>query len=430
MRLRLAVLASVLTALVAVAVPSIVTAAPGHNTGLTINATPNPILSGEGVLIYGQLNVSPIKERTIILYQQLADSHQGYTRVAKTTTDSDGFYAFKDAESVVTTNTSWFVREAGTHRVHSRTIYERVAALVTLTANPTNTDTNHAILFTGHVSPNHASERVLLQQQIGSSNDWRTLKSASLDPGSNYQISYRWRRPGEHDVRVLFPGDARNIKGASDPVTVTIQQAQVPDFTIISSSPIITEGQTVTITGILYKPGTNKPEPSTVLTLYERTAAQQKFVPVIDTTTNPDGTYTFNQMPTVNTIYQVRTKFLPHRHSALLYEGVRDIVAMSASSGTSTVGSTVTFNGTVVPDKAGHVIYLQRLGADHDWHTVEVRQVAPASTFQFVWKFGRAGTYEFRARITSDALNVGSASSPVTVTVSQPSSLSSLPSAS
>ncbi len=84
---------------------------------------------------------------------------------------------------------------------------------------------------------------------------------------------------------------------------------------------------------------------------------------------------------------------------------------MSSSSSTSTVGGKVTFTGSVAPDKAGHVIYLQRLGADGDWHTVEVRTVAPGSTFSFGWTFGTAGTKQFRARILGGPENVGAASS-------------------
>ena len=55
MRPRLVALASLLAAVVAVVAPAVTNAAPRHNHGLTINATPNPILAGEGVLIYGRL---------------------------------------------------------------------------------------------------------------------------------------------------------------------------------------------------------------------------------------------------------------------------------------------------------------------------------------------------------------------------------------
>ncbi len=145
------------------------------------------------------------------------------------------------------------------------------------------------------------------------------------------------------------------------------------------------------------------------------------------TTTGADGSYSFaNVASSTNELYLVRTTFAPRRHSAVLFEGVQDVVTMSSSSGTSTVDGHVLFTGSVSPSKAGHAIYLQKLGKDGDWHTVEVRFVNSASTFQFGWTFGTMGTKEFRARITGGPANVGGASAPVTVVVSQPP-LSTLP---
>jgi hypothetical protein len=110
----------------------------------------------------------------------------------------------------------------------------------------------------------------------------------------------------------------------------------------------------------------------------------------------------------------------------VLFQGVQDVVQLFASSSTSTVDGHITFSGTVSPDKGGHVIYLQKLGKDGDWHNVEARFIDNASTFQFGWTFGTAGTKEFRARITGGPVNIGAASAPVTIVVSQPP-LSSLP---
>src|ERR1700722_18547114 len=121
MRPRIVVLASLLTALTVAAAPSVASAAPHHNRGLTINATPNPILAGDGVLIYGQLSTPPVGSQTIVLYHHISGSHAGYTRIGSTTTDATGFYEFTRAEGVVLTNRSWFAREDGVHGVHSRT---------------------------------------------------------------------------------------------------------------------------------------------------------------------------------------------------------------------------------------------------------------------------------------------------------------------
>jgi hypothetical protein len=431
MRPRLAVLATVVTTLLAVAVPSVVTAAPRHNHGLTINAIPNPIDAGEGVFIYGRLNVDPVGGQTIVLYHHLAGSGLGYTRVGTTMTDSNGFYEFTRAEDVVLTNRSWFVREAGSHPIHSRTVFERVSALVSISASTPTAVTGQPVDFTGHVDPNHAGERVILQEETPTG-EWRDLKAGRLDFRSNYSIVYRWRFAGDHTVRALFPSDLRNISGTSDSVAVLVQQKQVPGFTILSSDPLISYGQSVTISGVLDEPSSAvTPQQGIPMTLWARNAYQSQFMPVADTTTGPDGSYKFAaQMPTYNTVYLVRTTLAPHRHSAALFEGVQDVLTMTPSSPTSEVGGTVTFTGTVLPDKAGHVIYLQRLGADGDWHNEEIRFVTDASTFQFAWTFGKAGTYEFRARITGDRGNVGGASAPVTIQVSPATNPAALPPAS
>ncbi len=420
MRLRFAVLGSVLVALLAVVLPATAGAAPRHNNGLTINAAPNPIIAGEPVLVYGQLNAPPVAGQTIILYHHVAGSHTGFTRIGRTTTDAHGFYSFARPDGLVQTNRAWFTRELGGQHMHSRTVYERVSALVSLTANTTNADTRQPIVFSGHVDPNHAFEFVYLQEQNGATDNWHTLKSARLAPGSNYSVAYSWRTPGARDVRVVFRGDLRNIRGESDPVTVTIQQHQVADFTINTSAPIIPEGSMATISGVLCQPGTTTPEPSTSVTLWGRVAGQAHFSALESTTTGSDGSYSFVEKPGQNTLYQVRTTFKPHRHSAVLFEGVRDVLALSASPTSVISGQPVTFTGSVTPDKAGDVVYLQRLGVDGDWHTVGVHFVRHDSTFEFVRSFGAAGAKTFRARIPGDPENVGGASNAVTINVTVP----------
>ena len=425
MRPRFAVLATVVTTLVAVVLPSVVSAAPSHNRGLTINAIPNPIDAGEGVFIYGHLNLGPVARQTIVLYHHLAGSGRGYTRVGVTTTDSHGFYAFTRAEHVVMTNRSWFVREAGIHRIHSRTVFERVAALVSLTPTTMSAVTGQPVVFTGHVDPGHAGERVVLQQET-KSGDWRALKSDRLDSGSNYTITYRWRFAGDHTVRVRFPRDVRNIDGTANPVTVAVQQKQIPGFTISSSDQLISYGQSAIISGVLGNAPANTP-----VTLWARNAYQTQFTPIADTTTGSGGSYMFApQTPAFNTVYLVRTTMAPRRHSAVLFEGVQDALTLTPSSTTSDIGGRVTFTGTVLPDKAGEIIYLQRLGADGEWHNEEISFVSHASTFQFGWTFGKADTYQFRVRLPGDGANVGGASAPVAVQVAPVTSPSTLPPAS
>ncbi|MFL5822369.1 MAG: hypothetical protein ACJ764_02895 [Solirubrobacteraceae bacterium] len=422
MRPRFSLLAAGLVVLVAAAIPGTANAAPRDDQGLTITATPNPVNAGDGVLIYGQLAGPNNAGQPIKLYHHLAGSHRGYVQVGSTTTDSTGFYELPRAEGVVWTNRSWFVR--GPNGTHSHIWHEGVIALVSLTAQTTSAFTNHSVLFTGAVTPNHSGEYVYLQQQIGSSDNWKTLRRGRLAAGSQYSISYRWRRPGVRDVRVVFRGDVRNLRAASDPVTVEVQQTQVPDFTINTSQPVTPAGSTVTISGTLDMPATTSPEPDTPVQLWGRIGSQRRFRVLDNTTTDSQGQYSFTQAgERFNAVYYVATLPPPHekaRHTARLNQGVQDALTMQASATSVLVGESVTFTGTVVPDKAGRAIYLQKMGRDGRWHVVRVRHVTHNSTYLFNWKFGAPGTFTFRVRIISDGHNVGAHSAPATITATLP----------
>ena len=428
MRLRFTVLACALAAFAFTAISGVASAAPQHNRGLSIHAVPHQILAGEPVLIYGQLKGPDHGNQLIRLYHRI-NPKPFFSLIGITRTDSLGNYDFTRAEGVVVSNRSWFVR--GPANTHSRTVHERVGAEVSIASVPAAVNgvisqtTRHPVVFSGHVVPDHAGGQVLLQAEKGTSDDWTTIKRGKIGPGSNYQISAAWRTPGERDVRAVFPGDARNTRGVSDSLSVDISQAEIAGFSINTSDPVVVIGSGSTISGVLDQPGTTTPEPNTSVSLYSHVPGNgpYKLGPIMST--NSQGMYSFPVQTNTNELYQARTTFSPARHSAQLFQGVQDQVSMSGPM-TSTVNGHITFTGSVAPGKAGHVIYLEKLGKDNDWHVVEVRFVKSNSTFQFGWTFGTAGTKEFRARITGGPVNVGAASAPVTVAVTQPA-LSSLP---
>ena len=166
--------------------------------------------------------------------------------------------------------------------------------------------------FTGHVYPNHAGESVVLQEQAASgANVWHALKTGRLGPGSNFAIDYRFRVPGDYVLRALFRGDNRNLAAASDTVTEDVDQKQVPDFTINSSSPIIPFGQSTTISGVLDLAGTTTPDPNVSITLWGHTYLGAWHDRPAATTTGTDGSYSFTESPSANTVYQARTTFNP-----------------------------------------------------------------------------------------------------------------------
>jgi hypothetical protein len=401
-------------------------AAPVHNDGLTIAAAPDPILAGESVLIYGQLSGSDYAGQTITLYHRI-NPQTSFSVISKTTTGPTGFYDFTRAEGIVMSNRSWFVR--GPNDTHSRTIQEGVAALVSLVSNTPTASTGQPVVLSGHISPSHPFERVKVQEQTSlSGNGWSTIATTFTGAGSNFSVPHRWAVPGIYTLRAAFPGDNRNLAGDSDSITVLINQKQVPSFTINSSSPIIPVGQSVTISGVLYEPSSTATEPATQVALYGK-PVNGTFGEIATMATGTDGAYSFLQSPVHTEVYKVET-VKPLRSTASLFQGVQDVVTMSANSATGTVGGTVALTGTVSPDHTGHVIYLQRLGTDGYWHEVAAGIVVTGSTFSFSYTFGEAGNTELRARIFGGPENVGGASAPVVIAVTGVAPISSLPTAS
>jgi hypothetical protein len=419
MRPRFVVPASLVAALGLAALPAVGHAAPKHNNGLTINATPDPIVTGDQVMIYGQLNTDHPGNRLIVLHHRVNPASR-FTVVERTRTNASGFYEFLRADGVVTTNRNWFV--AGPGGTHSRSVHEHVSDSITLAASTTTGITNHPIVFAGHVDPNHAGQRVFLQVQQGvNGDDWRTIKTERLGPGSSFAISYRFRQPGDRDVRVALAGDARNIASTSNDLTLSVQQTQNPSFTINASPPNILDGQMATISGVLFKAGsTTVPDGGVGVTLWGQSYGKP-YMALQSTSTNPTtGTYTFTVAPTLNTVYRVRTTLMPKRGTAQTFEGVHDVVSITPSSLTALVGEKVTFTGGVTPDKAEHVVYLQRLGADNDWHTVKISFISALSTYQFKWTFGTPGAKQFRVLVPGGRYNDSGHSNPVSISVALP----------
>ena len=425
MRLRLAVLASLLAAVTAAAAPTVASAAPKHNHDLTIRAVPSRIIAGDPILIYGHLSGPDNADQLIRLYHKV-NPHLGYSLIGTTQTNASGFYEFTRADGIVMTNRSWFVR--GPDSSHSRTVHESVEALVSLNSTTTNVDTRHDVAFFGAVQPSHPFQRIWLQVRNGSGDDWHTVKGGFTRAGSGYRIDYRWSLPGSYDVRTVLSGDSRNMRSYSDPASLLVQQAQRPYFSINSSSPVIRYGSSAVISGVLDKTGTGTPDAGVPVTLLARNAGGV-YSAVATSTTGSNGAYSFTQLPTENTLYVVQVTLNAHRRTSALYEAVRDVVSGMPSSSTAPAGSTITFSGSVLPGKAGDAVYLQRRSADGDYHTVAVSSLNGLSAYSISWTLGDAGTDTFRVRVLADRFNAGGASDPMAITVTQPP-VSTLPTAS
>jgi hypothetical protein len=425
MRVRVTVLVAALVACACAVTPSIAAAhGPIRDRALTIHNSPQSIVAGDPVLIYGRLLGRESANQRVVLWHRI-NPHARFTIIGRTQTDSSGRYEFTRQNGIVQTNRSWYV--TGPALSHSQTVHEQVAAEVTLTPGATQATTRHPITFTGQVSPGHAGQTIDLQAQRGDSNNWHTITTARLDSSSSYSIAFAWRFPGPRNVRAVFPGDPRNAVGISALSTIVVEQTEVPGFTIGSSNPIVPNQTPVSITGTLLAPFGGAAEPGVSVALYTSQPGQHNWSETQTTTTGPDGAYTFTVQASTNDLYRARTTFAPVRASAVLYQGVQDVVSIMPSETAAVVGQPLTFSGNVSPGKPGDAVYLERLGKDGNWHVVKSSTLNPASDYSIGWTFGTPGAKQIRVQVLGDPQNVTGASAAVPITVTLPP-VSSLPS--
>jgi hypothetical protein len=400
-------------------------ARPFGHCRININVAPREITAGDPVTIFGRLVCRRHHGeggQVVKLFHHLPGSF-GYGYVQSTTTDALGFYEFNRADGVVDTNRSWYVRGLGVRSVAKRI---RVAAQVTLSGPPEGTQLltgrANSVTFTGTVSPADVGARVILQRQnAATGSDWRRIDRGVVQPGGGFTIVHTFLIPGDANIRVLVRSQGRNIPSPSNVLEYEISQAQNPALTIAASADPILFGQPVTITGALTG-GVNWP-----VTLEARTDGQ-RWAPVAQVNTDAHGNYTFPaQSPVNSTFYAVRAadprcdiKACPARRltSAVLYEGVRDVLSAQVSATTVQAGGQLTFTGSVAPSHAGHVIYLERQNASGTgFHVVRVGVVSPDSSYSIVHTVYDPGTKVFRVFIPGGPENLGAASQPFTIQV-------------
>lgn len=410
----------VATVLLALMVPAAASAhrhpSPSGHCHISLNVAPREITAGDPVVAFGRLLCTrPIDAagETVQLYEHSFGT-PGYTLVQSASTGSLGFYEL--TQTGVDTNSSFYVRS---HRTQSGRRRVRVAAQVTLSGPPEGTQlltgSPNAVTFTGTVTPADAGARVILQRQNAlTGNEWRRIGYGMVGAEGAFSIVHTFIVPGDANLRVLIRSRATNIPSPSNVLTYEISQAQNPHLTINASSDPIVYGQSVTISGVATGLA------STPVTLFERTASQHGFAPVSEVKTNASGEYTFPaQAPVYNTFYEVRSGAKASgEKSAVLYEGVNDVLTAEVSPSTIQAGQALTFKGTVAPAHAGHIVYLERQNASGDgFHVVQIATIGAGSTYTIVHTVYDVGTKVFRVRVPGDPENEGAVSTPFTIQV-------------
>ena len=386
---------------------------PRGRCAINIRVAPRLITAGEQVEVKGRLECLPLAgagSQAVTLYEYVAGT-AGYVPVQSTTTDTSGVYEFKPP--ALSANTSFYVRSHGAQSGRKKA---RVAVQVTLTGPPEGTQIETGApnkqTFSGTVSPADVGARVILQRQNAVTGDeWHRIGFGQVETGGDYTITHTFRVPGDASIRVLVRSDRINSPSASTPLEYEISQAQNPSLTIVSSADPITYGQSVTISGVLA--GATTPQ---TVTLLARTVHQQGFAPIAEVSTGAGGAYSFPvQTPVNSTLYRVQDA---GQKSAVLYEGVRDVLTAEVSPTTVQAGEALTFKGTVIPDQTGHIVYLERQNAAGTaFHVVQVGHVLPGSVYSIVHQVYVPGSKVFRVDIPGGPDNGRAVSQLFTVQV-------------
>ncbi len=283
------------------------------------------------------------------------------------------------------------------------------------------TGSANRVTFSGTVNPADVGARVVLQRQNAlTGNEWHRIDIGTVQSGGGFSIAHTFRVPGDANLRVLVRSQGRNVASPSNVLSYEISQAQNTQLTIDASADPIPYGESVTISGT-DSAGAGQP-----VTLLAHTARQQGFAPVAEVGTTSGGAYTFApQTPVNSTFYEVKAG--RHLHSAVLYEGVKDVlIDPTVSESSVRAGRALTFSGAVAPDHSGHVIYLERQNASgNGFHVVEIANVQPGSVYSISHTVYDTGTKVFRVFIPGGPENEGAASPPFTVTVT-PAALAGL----
>ncbi len=410
-------------ALLAVAAPG-AGAAPRHThpqlagagCSLSIFAEPHAITVGETVEVFGQLNcgIRNASGQTVTLYQRTPGAPLKI--VGTTSTVAAGFYSF--AEPSLATNSTFFVRVAG-KRSADRPV--KVAPVVTLSGpadgSQLRTGLRHEVTFTGTVSPDDIGALVVLQREAATADEeWHAIQDGHVLAGPGgvgvYSITHRFVYPGDANIRVVVHPQhfTFTTRGISNTLSYQISQAENPKLTINTSSDVVPYGSPVTLSGILAGGA------HTVVTLLSHPRQVPGFTAVATKETNGAGEYQFPiAAATRNTFYEVTGGGIK---SAVLFQGVKYVLTAAASATKATAGTAVTFSGTVLPGRVGHVVYLERQNeAGNGYHVVNVGSVTATGTYSIEQYLYGSGSQVYRVRVPGDPENQAVASTPFTIEV-------------
>jgi hypothetical protein len=432
MRTRKLTIQAVVAAAVLGLVPASASAARGHRRldepphlgagTCRISLVPEQhTITSESVQLIGQLRcrgATSTEGQTVTVFDRTVGS-PGFTMLGTTVTKEkeDGFFSISD--SSVKADTVFYATALGARSPNTKV---KVAPQVELTTPLTPADNSqlftgrgHIVTFSGKVSPADRGAELLLQRENSVGTEvWNVIqRHIFVGEGGTFAFEHRFVVPGDANVRVVVrPSGPFTVRGLSTAMSYQISQTQIPGFTIETLHDSILPGETTEIHGKLAA------GPSQKVMLFSHQRGQHPFTKVGEITTGSEGAYSFSQAPQQNTFYIVKGP--GSSHSAVLFEGVRDVLTPASAPSTVTQGQPITFTGTVSPSYKNEPVYLERENLfGGGWHVVAKTELAEEgkATYSIFYEFLAPGKKNLRIRVPGNPANQGAVSAPFAVEV-------------
>ena len=117
----------------------------------------------------------------------------------------------------IKTTSQWF---AAAQSVNSATVTQRVRALVTLTSSDLFPLPGEHLVLSGHVTPWHYHDRVLVERLVGSR--WRVIGRVRVNRRSNFKLSVQFFSQATNVLQAVLPSGSRNPLSWSSSLTLDV----------------------------------------------------------------------------------------------------------------------------------------------------------------------------------------------------------------
>ena len=179
-------------------------------TAVTISAAPDPASPAAAVVISGTV-AGPERAGALVTVWRMLPREARFHVALSAITDARGRYAVILPPAAVMTNAQWYASAGG---VRSEPASQSVTALISLRPSTTLVAPGDRIVLSGHVTPSHGGNRILIEQLRR--NRWSVIATRALNGGSNFAYARRFTA-GEVRLRAVLPSNPRNAESDRRP---------------------------------------------------------------------------------------------------------------------------------------------------------------------------------------------------------------------